>query len=164
MLFDEAIPERSADYFKELDELTVKVDPEERRVSDFNWLIGTHHMDEGMLFKINRVVVRRGLIVGYRSLIVNGSTMVEDKTPIHIADLQQLTEEFAKRLHYKAGPGDAQARRQDSTIPSDSLPGASEPDSRERPSCDVPAKDLGEPRLLGEPGKRVRKKRQLTNG
>ena len=87
MLFDESIPERSADYFKELDELTVKVDPEERRVSDFDWLIGTHHMDDGMLYKINRVVIRRGLIVGFRGLIVNGRTTVEDKAPIHIADL-----------------------------------------------------------------------------
>ncbi len=36
VLFDEEIPERSADYFKELDEATVKVDPEERSVNDFN--------------------------------------------------------------------------------------------------------------------------------
>ena len=36
VLFDEAIPERSADYFQELDEATVKTDPEERRVDDFN--------------------------------------------------------------------------------------------------------------------------------
>ena len=36
VLFDEFIPARSADYFKELEEPSVKVDPEERRVSDFD--------------------------------------------------------------------------------------------------------------------------------
>ena len=158
VLFDESIPERSADYFKELDELTVKVDPEERRVSDFDWLIGTHHMDDGMLYKINRVVIRRGLIVGFRSLIVNGRTTVEDKTPIHIADLQEMTEDFSRRLHKKSGPEESQARGQDSTVPSASHPQQPEPDSRERPSSEVP-----ENRLLGDPGKRVRKKRELTN-
>ena len=72
VLFDEAIPERSADYFQELDEATVTTDPEEWRVDEFNWLIGRYHMDEGLLYKATRVVVRRGLLVGYRSLITAG--------------------------------------------------------------------------------------------
>ena len=93
VLFDESIPERSADYFKELDEAMVKMDPVERSVADFNWLIGTYHMEDGLLYKTTRVVVRRGLIVGFRSLITDGKTMIENKTPIHIADLQSMTEE-----------------------------------------------------------------------
>ena len=36
VLFDEAIPERSVDYFRELDEATVMVHPEERQLSDFD--------------------------------------------------------------------------------------------------------------------------------
>ena len=69
VLFDESIPERSADYFRELDEATVKCGPEERQVSDFDWLVGQHHMDSALLNKTTRVVVRRGLNVGFRALI-----------------------------------------------------------------------------------------------
>ena len=36
VLSDESIPERSVDYFHELDEATVKCDSEERQVSDFD--------------------------------------------------------------------------------------------------------------------------------
>ena len=42
VLFDESIPERSADYFGELDEATVKCDPEERLVSDFDWMVDSY--------------------------------------------------------------------------------------------------------------------------
>ena len=41
VLFDESIPKLCTDYFRELDEATVKCDPEERRVSDFDWLEGS---------------------------------------------------------------------------------------------------------------------------
>ena len=54
VLFDESIPERSADHFRELDEATVKCDPEVRLVSDFDWLVGQHHMDGGFLYKTTR--------------------------------------------------------------------------------------------------------------
>ena len=40
VLFDKSISERSADYFCELDEATVKCYSEERLVSDFDWLVG----------------------------------------------------------------------------------------------------------------------------
>ena len=59
VLFDESIPERSADYFRQLDEATVKSYPKERR------LVGQHHIDDGRPYKTTRVVVRRGLIVDF---------------------------------------------------------------------------------------------------
>ena len=62
----------------------MKCHPEERLVSDFDWLVGQHHMHGGLLYKTPRVVVRRGLIVGFRALITAGKQQVEDKTPIHI--------------------------------------------------------------------------------
>jgi hypothetical protein len=110
VLFDESIPERGAEYFKELDEATVKVDPEERRVSDFKYLEGRHHMDEGLLFITTRIVERKGLIVGFRALVASGKTQIEDKTPIHVADLQEMTEQLAKRLAVNAGPHDDETR------------------------------------------------------
>ena len=39
--------------------------------------------------------------MGFRALVTAGKQQVEDKTPIHIADLQSMTEDFARRLHKK---------------------------------------------------------------
>ena len=58
-------------------------------------------MDEGLLYNTTRVVVRRGLIVGFRVLVTAGKQQIEDKTPIHIAVLQSMTEDFARRLRKK---------------------------------------------------------------
>ena len=68
-VFDESIPARTEDYFNELEEATVKVNPEERRVCDFDWLVGKPHMDEGLPHNTTRFVDRRGLIVGFRALV-----------------------------------------------------------------------------------------------
>ena len=38
-----------------------------------------------------RVVVRKGVLVAYRSLVTAGYMAVEDKTPIHIADVEHMT-------------------------------------------------------------------------
>ena len=59
VLFDESIPERSVAYFQELDAATMKLDPNESSVSDFDWVVGQYHMEEGLLlYKTTRVVVR----------------------------------------------------------------------------------------------------------
>ena len=64
-------------------------------------------MDGGLLYKTTRVVVRRGLIVGFIALIITaGKQQVEDKTPIHIADIQTMTEEFLQRLRKKPSDHD----------------------------------------------------------
>ena len=55
-------------------------------------------MEDGLLYKTTRVVVRKGLIVGFRALITAGRQQIEDKTPVHVADLQSMTEEFSRRL------------------------------------------------------------------
>ena len=72
--------------------------PEERTVEDYKNIVGAYHLDDGLLFKTTRVVVRKGLIVGYRALVTAGKTCMEEKTPIHVADLEEMTAEFAKRL------------------------------------------------------------------
>ena len=99
VLFDESIPSRADDYYKELDEVyALKTSPEERAVEDYAGLVGAYHIDEGLLFKTTRVVVRKGLIVGYRALVVAGKTCQEEKTPLHVADLEEMSAIFAKRL------------------------------------------------------------------
>jgi hypothetical protein len=163
VLFDESIPERSADYFKELDEAIVKVDSEERSVNDFNWLVGKYHMEDGLLYKTTRVVVRKGLIVGYRSLITDGKTMIEDKTPIHIADLQSMTEELAQRLHKKSDPHDGEISVDDSqrAVKGVTHPRA-EPESSSGQSMST--SDVPESRQsMSTSGRRERTQRSLTN-
>ena len=66
-------------------------------------------MDEGLLYKTTRVVERKGLIVGYRALVTAGRIQSEDKTPIHIADVQAMTEEFSQQLRKKSGSHDDDA-------------------------------------------------------
>ena len=60
--------------------------------------MGQHHIDEGLLYTTMRVVVRRGLIVGFRALITAGRRQAEDKTPVYIADVQSVAEEFLRQV------------------------------------------------------------------
>jgi hypothetical protein len=108
VLFDEAIPERGDDYFKEFDEATsVNVDPEAQKLEDFQHLVGKPHMDEGLLYKTTRVVVRKGFIIAFRSLVTAGREQIEDKTPIHVADVKLMTEQIERRLDKDYGLRDA---------------------------------------------------------
>ena len=45
MLLDKSNPERGADYFRKINEATVKVHPEEQHVGDFDWLVSQYYMD-----------------------------------------------------------------------------------------------------------------------
>ena len=64
------------------------------RLEECKYLVNTHHVDDddGLLCCVNRVVVRKGVsIVAYRSLVTAGKMGVEDKTPIHLADVEGMT-------------------------------------------------------------------------
>ena len=63
-------------------------------------------MDEGLRCKTKRVLVRRGLIVSYRSLVTARCRQVEDKTPIYIAHMQLMTEAFSRVLRNKSASRD----------------------------------------------------------
>jgi hypothetical protein len=94
VLFDEQPPLREDEYFKELKASTVKENPDAQSLEDFLYLVGTHHVDEGFLYKTTRVIVRKGLIVGYRALITSGRQMVEEQVSIHIADIVLMTNNY----------------------------------------------------------------------
>ena len=99
VLFDENIPERSDDYFKELDDAAkVFVGTEAKSVADFAYLKGQYHVDDedGLLYVTTRVENRKGYIVGYRAQVTAGTGQKEEKTPIHIADIEKLTKETEK--------------------------------------------------------------------
>ena len=79
VLFDESVPERSADYYRELDEATVKVDHQERHVSDFDWLVGQHYMEDGLLYKTTRVVVRKVSLLAFVLLLLREGSKLRTK-------------------------------------------------------------------------------------
>ena len=93
VLFDENIPTREEEYFLEIDALKVKVADAPKTTEDFKHLIGMYHIDDesSLLYVVNRIVVRKGLIVAYRSLVTAGTATIEDTTPIHIADVERMT-------------------------------------------------------------------------
>lgn len=71
--FDESIPERSQEYFDEIDNL-----------------VGLRHLDGHLRYVTTRVIERRGVIVAYRKLDTEGNT-TEEQTPIHIKDVVKMT-------------------------------------------------------------------------
>ena len=163
VLFDESIPERTADYFNELEEATLKVDPEKRR--NFDRLVGKSHMDEGLMYNTTRVVVWRGLIVDFCALVTAGRHQIEDKTPIHIADLQSMTEDIARRLRKKRpGSHDDDAGVASTVARKVMRPAEPEASSgRETGSSDVLARIAERVEDAVNAGRRVRKQRVLTN-
>jgi hypothetical protein len=94
VLFDEQPPLREEEYFKELKASTVTQTPDAHNLEDYLYLVGSHHIDEGFLYKTTRVIVRKGLIVGYRALITSGRQMIEEQVSIHIADIVLLTNNY----------------------------------------------------------------------
>ena len=147
----------------ELDKATVKIYPNKRRVEEFDCLVGQHHMEDGFLCKNTLIVIRRGLIISYRSLITEGMQMIEDKTPIYVADLHSMTKELSQRLHKKSVSYDGDIRDVGSQVANTVLTqpkGGPEPSSGKRASPDAQPESgqrrltnmsaLGEIHMLGE--------------
>ena len=68
-------------------------------MSDYKRPVDLYYTDEAPLYKIMRVVVRRGFIFAYRSLETAGRHQIGDKkNPIHICDVQTMTEAFSRQL------------------------------------------------------------------
>ena len=73
------------------------------------------------------MVIRRGLIVGFRPLITAGREQVEDKTPVYIANVQSMTEEFLRRLQKKPISRNGDTGSCDLTVGEGVTPPLSEP-------------------------------------
>jgi hypothetical protein len=94
VIFNEIIPDPTAEYFSELEKLNIKVADDSKDPADYQYLIGQHHLDDedGLVYETTRVVVRKGFIVAYRRLITSGEFKPrEESTPIHIADIVRMT-------------------------------------------------------------------------
>jgi hypothetical protein len=124
VVFNEVIPEPSADYFSELEKLKIEVASDSKDPSEFQYLVGTPHIDDedGLVYNTTRVVVRKGFIVAYRRLITPGEPQPrEEATPIHVADVVRMS---AALLHAPSVI--------DSVSPAASTPRSDAPDTPQR--------------------------------
>ena len=84
VVFNEVIPDPTANYFSELECLQVKEDNVEKSVDDFQFLVGLPHLDDedGLIYVTTRVVQQRGYIVAYRRLRTgHGVKVVKRRSP-----------------------------------------------------------------------------------
>ena len=94
VIFNEIIPDPTAEYFAELERLKIEVAEESKDPVDFQFLVGTQHLDDddGLVYETTRVVVQRGFLVAYRRLVTSGDNKPrEEATPIHVADVARIT-------------------------------------------------------------------------
>ena len=63
--FDESIPERSQEYFDEIDNLQIDTSETAESVNDYQYLVGLRHLDGHLRYVTTRVIERRGVIVAY---------------------------------------------------------------------------------------------------
>ena len=76
--------------------------PDESTVDSFEHFVGVRYTDDESLleFVTTRVALYKGLIVAYRAPVdINGRVGFEEKSPIHIADVVQMTEMSTSRLN-----------------------------------------------------------------
>jgi hypothetical protein len=94
VIFNEIIPDPTAEYFSELEKLKIEGASDAKDPADYSFLVGTQHLDDedGLLYETTRVVVQKGVIVAYRRLVTSaGVKPREETTPIHIADVARMT-------------------------------------------------------------------------
>ena len=92
-LFNEVIPTYTEEYFAELNKIKIETVEDSSTVSNFEYLIGVRYVDDESLleFETTRVTTHKGLIVGYRAPVLrDGERGVEEKAPIHIADIVRM--------------------------------------------------------------------------
>jgi hypothetical protein len=94
VVFNEVIPDPTAEYFSELEKLKIEVASNPQDPSHYDFLVGTKHIDDedGLVYQTTRVVVRKGFIVAFRRLATSAGVQPrEESTPIHIADVARMT-------------------------------------------------------------------------
>ena len=86
VVFNEVIPDPTADYFSELEKLKIEVASDAKDPSDFQYLVGTPHIDDedGLVYHTTRVVVRKGFIVAFRRLVTSGESQPYSRCGPHV--------------------------------------------------------------------------------
>ena len=93
VIFNEIIPDYTAEYYQELSRLTVKEEERPAVIEDFHHLIGEEYFDDENLvrYRNNRLKVIDGYIVMYRCpILASGAIGSEESAPIHIADVVRM--------------------------------------------------------------------------
>ena len=91
--FDEKIPSRAQQFRAELAPELTPVDPVERSLSDYKYLINEHYIDpdDSCLYQVTRLkVLKDRTIVGYVRQILAGHRPREARQPVHIASLAKM--------------------------------------------------------------------------
>jgi hypothetical protein len=94
VVFNEAIPDPTAEFFSELEQLKIEVASNLQDPSHYNFLVGRKHIDDedGLVYETAHVVVRKGFIVAFlRQVTSAGVHPREEITPIHVADVARMT-------------------------------------------------------------------------
>lgn len=100
VVFNEVTQNRGAEHYKDIQQARVPFGSEEREVQDFKWLEGTSHLDDEnqLLYRTTRVgtwrnpITKDRVIVGWRAPVTPDGIGVEEKRPIHIADVLRMTQ------------------------------------------------------------------------
>ena len=101
-LFNEVIPTYREEYFAELNKMKFETVEDSSMVSNFEYLVGVIYVDEESLleFEKTRVATHKGLIVGFRAPVLrDGKRGIEEKSPIHIADIVRMLGMFNLQYH-----------------------------------------------------------------
>ena len=77
-----------------IERLQIEVAEESKDSTDFQFLVGTQHLDDedGLVYETMRVVVERGFIVAYGRLVTSGDSKPrKEDTPTRVADVACMT-------------------------------------------------------------------------
>ena len=91
--FDESIPDRAREYFIDLEPKVVKTMPAAKAKDDFKYLIGKFFVDpdDGIAYKVTRIALTKDhYVVAYVKLMVNGRPGRTQRTPFHVADIEEM--------------------------------------------------------------------------
>ena len=89
--FDENIPDRSSKYYDEIYNLATEMKDIPEDVNDYIYLEGLRHVDGLLPYVTTRVVVRKGLIVGFRKLDREGNEVEEQDSNSHQGYLENYS-------------------------------------------------------------------------
>ena len=94
--FNEIIPSYAEEYFNEINKLKFETAKDESTVVEFQHLVGERYQDDENSFEYEntRVVEFKGHIVAYRAPVLENNQLgLEEKAPIHVADVVKMVEE-----------------------------------------------------------------------
>jgi hypothetical protein len=92
-IFDEMIPDRESEFFEQIDQMYTDVETQNAQQEDFEYLIGTRHVDDedGLEYVVTRVGKLRGDVVAWRAPWLNGHEGHEESVSLNVADVARMT-------------------------------------------------------------------------